>query len=348
MSAQGHGRAWIGVGGALAFAAAAAAAERRHLQRVARDPRQELLREPPRGAALSIHSADGTELHAEVFGSPDASTIVLAHGWTESLTYWTLVIRELTARGLRVVAYDLRGHGESARAEAGDYSLARFGEDLEAVLAACLDDGTRATVAGHSLGAMSIAAWAERHDVQQRVSAAALLNTGVGDLIAEHLLVPVPALAYALNRLLSPTALLSSRAAVPGFSTPLSHAMIRYVAFGSEATPAGVAFYERMLVACPPDVRADVGLALSEMDLYHALPRLTVPTVVLAGAQDRLTPPAHAQRIAAALPDVSQVIVLPRTGHMGPLERPREISEMLAGLAREGMSGTRGARDRAA
>ncbi len=323
----------VGLGSAVTLLAAGALAQRRHLRRIASDPEQELLAEPPSGQPISIRSRDGTRLHAESFGDPNGPTIVLAHGWTEMLTYWVYVIHELSARGYHVVAYDLRGHGHSEPASDGDYSLERFGEDLEAVLATTVPAGQRAVVAGHSLGAMSIAAWAEHHDVERRVSGAALLNTGVGDLLAEHLLVPVPSLAQALNRTLPPSLTLGSHAAVPRFSTPLTQAIVRYIAFGPSATPAQIAFYERMLVACPPDVRADVGLALSDMDLYHALPRLTVPAIVVAGAEDRLTPPAHADRIAAALPDARRVVVLPATGHMGPLERPQEISEMLAELA---------------
>ncbi len=88
-----------------------------------------------------------------------------------------------------------------------------------------------------------------------------------------------------------------------------------------------------MLVTCPPDARAQVGLTLSEIDLYQALPRLTVPTVVIAGEQDRLTPPSHARRIAAALPQLERLIVLPGCGHMGPLEFHEEISESLTELA---------------
>ena len=54
-------------------------------------------------------------LHAEVFGPEDGTTVVLAHGWTEMLDFWTYVIRDLTGKGFRVVAYDLRGHGDSDR-----------------------------------------------------------------------------------------------------------------------------------------------------------------------------------------------------------------------------------------
>ena len=88
--------------------------------------------------ALSVRSADGTALHAEAFGPEDGATVVLAHGWTETLSFWTYVIERLSQRGLRVVAYDLRGHGRSEPAAAHDYEMERFGEDLEAVLEACV------------------------------------------------------------------------------------------------------------------------------------------------------------------------------------------------------------------
>jgi pimeloyl-ACP methyl ester carboxylesterase len=321
---------------ALALAGAAAAgglAEVAHMRRIARDPEKEKLDETPRGRAQRVRSADGTGLHVEAFGPEDGETVVLAHGWTEALRYWTYVIRGLKEKGLRVVAYDLRGHGDSEPAENGDYDIPRFGEDLEAVLAATVPEGRRAVVAGHSLGAMSIASWAEKHDVERRVRAAALLNTGVGDLVAEHLLLPVPGIAQVLNTVVARHGFLGNKAPLPRFSTPLSYTALRYVAFGRDASPAQVAFFERMLVTCPPDVRADIGIAMSAMDLHDALPRLTVPTIVLAGADDKLTPPSHARRIAEMLPQLRRLIVLENAGHMIPLERPDVVIEVLAELA---------------
>jgi pimeloyl-ACP methyl ester carboxylesterase len=307
--------------------------QRRFKRRIAEDPERAVLGSPPKGRPHEVRSADGTALHAEVFGPDEGPTVVLAHGWTENLSYWTYQIRELSGRGLRIVAYDLRGHGESDPAAGGDYSIARFGEDLEAILTACVGEGQRAMVVGHSLGAMAIAAWAEHHDVEQRAGAAALINSGVGDLVAEQLLVPVPAVAQSINRTVAVHGFLGSRAPLPRFSTPLTAAAIRYVAFGPSATPAQIAFYERMLIASPPDVRANIGIALSEVELYDAFPRLTVPTIVIAGASDRLTPPSHAERIAEMLPKLEGLTVLPDTGHMAPLERHREVTELLAQLA---------------
>ena len=250
--------------------AAGSVAQLRFSRRIAHDPASAELQSPPSGAPATALSADGTRLHAETFGADDGVTVVLAHGWTENLTYWVHIIRELAAQGLRVVAYDLRGHGHSGGA--GDYSIARFGEDLEAVLEAVVPEGQRALVVGHSLGAMSIAAWAKDHDVERRVGAAALLNTGVGDLLAEQLLIPVPRLAELLNQPIAQRGFLGSRAPLPRFSSPISHALIRYVAFGPTASPAQIAFYERMLMSMPAQARADVGIAISEIELYDALP----------------------------------------------------------------------------
>jgi pimeloyl-ACP methyl ester carboxylesterase len=316
---------------AAAGVAAGVAAQRRHIHRVANDEDFTRLNEPLGGRPLSVTSADGTALHAEVFGPGDGETVVLAHGWTERLSLWGPVIRLLVERGLRPVAYDLRGHGRSAPAAGHDYALERFGEDVEAVLAAATSGGQRATVVGHSLGAMSIAAWAEHHDPPARASAAALINTGLGDLIKGHLL--FGEVGKWMNNPYLSRKFLGSRAPMLGFSTPIQHAIISHVAFGPAATPGQIAFYERMLIDCSPDVRAATGVMLSDMDLWDAVAHLTIPTLVVAGAQDRLTPPAHARRIAEALPELRALVVMPETGHMGPLERPQELAELFAELA---------------
>lgn len=333
MSHQRRRRLLAGAAGVSALAAASALEQRRHRRRIADDPAGAELEDPPRGRTVSPRSSDGTVLHGEIFGPETGDTVVLLHGWTEMLTFWVYVVRDLTSRGLRVVAMDLRGHGASQPAAAGEYALDRFGEDLEATLAATVPEGQRAIVAGHSLGAMAIAAWAGHHDVTERVRGAALVNTGVGNLLAEQLLLPVPAVARTVSDAIAVRGLLGSRAPLPRFSSPASYALVRYAAFGPGATPAQIAYYERMLWTCPPRVRADVGIALSELDLFHALGRLTVPTLVIAGDSDRLTPPSHARRIAEGLPECAGLIVLPGTGHMGPLERPTEIGDALARLA---------------
>jgi pimeloyl-ACP methyl ester carboxylesterase len=321
--------------GLAAGAAAGVAVQRRRSHALAGDEEYRTLSAPLVGRELSAISPDGTRLHVRVLDptppvAPRA-TVVLAHGWTERLTLWGPVIARLRAAGLRVVAYDLRGHGASQPAADGDYAIERFGDDLDAVLRAAGAPAAETVVAGHSLGAISIAAWADRHAVRERVAGAVLINTGMDDLIGGALV--LGEIGKRLNPQWLGRALLGSSAPLPPLSTPLQQATIRHVAFGPAATSAQIAFYERMLMDTPANARAATGIALSDLHLGAALAHLTVPTLVVAGDRDRLTPPAHAEAIVAALPEPAGLIVLEQTGHMSPLERPDELAEAITGLA---------------
>lgn len=317
----------LAAGAAVGTLAAGVALERRHLRAIAGDEDFVRLSAPLGGRPRSVTSADGTTLHAEEFGAATGPPVVLVHGWTEEIAFWGPVSTRLAARGLRVVAYDLRGHGQSEPARDGDYALERFGEDVEAVLDTVCAPGETAAVVGHSLGGMSIAAWAEHHDVTRRAVCAAFVSTGMGDLTSGHLL--LGEVAKWLNRPWAGRALLGSHAPLPPFSTPVQQAVIRYTAFGPDATRGEVAFYERMLMDTAPSARAAIGVALTEMDLWHALERVRIPSLVVVGERDRLTPPAHAERIARELPQCVDLLQLPDTGHMAPLERPDELSRAL-------------------
>jgi pimeloyl-ACP methyl ester carboxylesterase len=305
-------------------AVGAGVGELTYRRRLANDPEHRRLLHPLRGRPVSARSADGTVIYSETFGPDDGATFVLAPGWTETLAYFDSMTRELVARGFRVVAYDLRGQGRSAPAAGRDWDLDRYGEDLEAVLAATCDGRRDVVVAGHSMGAMSIVAWARHHDVSARVRGAALMNTGLAGLIRATTILP-QLLPDAVAEPLGRWAFMGNAMPVPPVSTAVSRAVVRYVAFGPYASDAEVAFYERMLMACPPHVRAHAGLAMCDMNLLDGLSHLDVPTLVLFGRLDRLTPVTHAEQIAAQLPNLLRLIEVPGTGHMGPLEDPHQL-----------------------
>jgi pimeloyl-ACP methyl ester carboxylesterase len=314
----------VGVGAGLAL-------QRHHARSIARDPAYARLTGPLWCEPLSVRAADETDLRFEIFGALDGATVVFAHGWTKQLSFWRPVIRILRRHGLRLVAYDLRRHGLSGTAADGDYSLDRYGEDLEAVLTATVPDGEHAIVVGHSLGAMADGAWAERHEVSRHARGAALINTGLGDLISGQLL--LGGLEARFGSPLVGRIVMRPRAPMPSLSSPVAYALIRRAAFGPTASPGQVAFYERLLADCPPRVRAATGIAISEMDLWEAVARITVPTLVVAGNDDCLTPLAHSRRIARTLPQPTGLIELEATGHMAPLERPAEVAAALEKLA---------------
>jgi pimeloyl-ACP methyl ester carboxylesterase len=235
----------------------------------------------------------------------------------------------------RIVAFDLRGHGQSERPANGNYSIETFGKDLDAVMEACVPAGERALLVGHSLGAMTIVAWAGAHPeaVDERVSAAVLINTGVGDLISESLVVQdVPGGLARLQRFAGES-VLKARGPIPTLSSPVVHRIIRQFVVGPAATPAEVAFCERLVLSCRADVRSAVGGTLSTLDLRVALGRLAVPTLVIAGSEDKLTPPAHAREMAEALPEVLDLTEIPGSGHMSPVEFRGQVSDLIAQLA---------------
>jgi pimeloyl-ACP methyl ester carboxylesterase len=231
-----------------------------------------------------------------------------------------------------VIAYDLRGHGRSGSAGGGDWSPDALADDLQAVLEQCAAD-RRVLLAGHSLGAMTIVAWAGRHpdQVRERASAAALINTGLGDLISESLLVRTPDALSRVQQALGGM-LLGLAAPLPPRPDPITHRAIRYIALSASASPAAVRFTEDLVLSSNPRVRAACGRELTRLDLRERARHLTVPTLVVAGTDDKLTPPVHAHALAESLPDPLGVLELDGSGHMSPLERADEITRALVRL----------------
>ena len=301
--------------------------------RIRRDPEYPRVFAPLDGRTVPVTAPDGTALNVQVFGREGAPTVVLTHGWTCALRFWTYQIQDLAADH-RVVAWDLRGHGGSARAASGDYSIDAFGDDLQAVLDATVPAGERAVLAGHSMGGMTIVSWAGRHreNVERRVAAVALVSTGMGDLMSESLVVRAPERFSNLNERIG-TLLLASQAPLPKSPTPLVYRVVRHTALSPAATPAQVAFSERLVLDCPTDVRAACAGTLSHLDLTERVQSVTAPTIVMVGEHDKLTPPVHAKRLEETLPALSELVEVPRYGHMLPLEAHEQVTGVLRELS---------------
>ncbi|WP_212765308.1 alpha/beta fold hydrolase [Streptomyces sp. PKU-MA01144] len=320
---------------------------------------------PPVAAReLTAVSADGSRLHVEVHGPDGAPAVVLAHGWTCSTRFWAAQIRELAADH-RVIAYDQRGHGRTpavavavagAGAGAGAVAGYRYGtealaDDLEAVLAAALAPGERAVLAGHSMGGMTLMAAASRPGFAEHAAAALLCSTGSSRLVAESLVVPMRAGAF---RTRLTRAILGSRAPL-GPVTPVSRRILRYATMGPGTAPERVAECARIVHACPRRTRVAWAHVLAGLDLDSGVREMRLPTAVVAGTADRLTPIVHARALAASLPECTGLVELAGTGHMTPVEAPEvvtaEIRKLVdAYLGREAAAGqgSRTAREAAA
>jgi pimeloyl-ACP methyl ester carboxylesterase len=285
-----------------------------------------------------VTSRDGVRLHVEIHGpaAGAAPTVVLIHGWTCSIPFWAPVIRALRD-DLRVVAYDLRGHGRSDQAGPGGCTVEALADDLEAVLDRTLPAGQQAVLAGHSMGGMTIMAAALRERELSRAGGVLLASTGSANLIAD-------ALAFPFGAFIPPFVMLQhwllTSAAPLGPFSPLTRPLLGYMTLGPDA-PAGVqAASADIIGSCDRRARAAWGHVLADLDVTEGVRRLDVPAHVLVGSADRLTPPVHARRLVRLLPQVAGLTELPRIGHMTPLEAPGVVAGLIRKLAAE--SGTPG------
>lgn len=279
---------------------------------------------------LTVTSADGARLYAEVHGPKDAPAVVLAHGWTCSTAFWAPVVRAL-ADDHKVVVYDQRGHGRSPAAPPAGHSTGALADDLVAVLEAALEPGERAVLGGHSMGGMTIMAASGRPELRARAAAALLCSTGSADLAAESRVFPLrsPRGRHRAHRLL-----LRSRAPL-GPQSALTRRVLKYATMGPGATAAEVAACARIVHGCPAGVRARWGAVLAGVELTGGAGGLELPTEVLVGTADRLTPPVQARRLASVLPDFRGLTELPGLGHMTPVEDPAAVAGRLRALVRE-------------
>ena len=293
--------------------------------------------EPPEDLGV-VTSFDGTELAVAAAGDPSAPVLVLAHGFSLDRTIWSKLWPELAGE-FRVVMFDQRSHGRSARAAHGDLSLRTVGRDLAAVLDAVSPEGP-AVVVGHSMGAMAILALAEQRPelFGERIVGAAFVGAASRNLLKSamgsvtDLFRPrfgsigpgsIGQAARRVDRL---------RRAVLAGPADVSGAVARLTQFGPDAPSDVVDHVVALAERAPREVWTEGLAELMEMDFGHAVPRIRVPALVVVGEHDRVTPPAAAVELAGALPD-GRLVVLEGAGHIAMLERPEALAAELRAFA---------------
>ncbi|GAB2991022.1 alpha/beta fold hydrolase [Saccharothrix stipae] len=270
-------------------------------------------------------TSDGTALHVVDSGPSDAgSTTVLLHGWTLDHTSWDAVAAGLPGRVLR---YDHRGHGGSAPAPVGTATIARCADDLAELIADRVPTG-RIVLAGHSMGGMTIMALVEQHpSLLDRVAGVVLVATSSGELAGSTLGLPgALGRAFVLGEKAVNRRIARLRRAELLKRTGVARPGLRWLLFGKRPSWRHVAMTAAMVGRCHPVSMVGFRDSLDAHDRRKALAELAgIPAVVLAGADDRLTPLRHARVLADELPHAELVIHL-GAGHMLPLERAAEVT----------------------
>jgi 3-oxoadipate enol-lactonase len=246
------------------------------------------------------------DLHHEIAGPDDGPVLLLGNSLGSAMVMWEPQIAALTERW-RVVRMDTRGHGRSPVPD-GEYSLDDLGGDVVALLDRL--GHQRVSYCGLSLGGM-VGMWLAIN-APQRIQSLVLCCTSAF-LSARH------------NWQERIDAVLDA-----GSVEPIADAVIgRWLTAGfRDAHPDETAALRAMLVATPAAGYAGCCAAIRDMDLRDGLPRITAPTLVIAGADDEATPPAHGQLIAESIPGAEFQIVSPGA-HFANVEAPDDVNRLI-------------------
>lgn len=281
------------------------------------------------GEVIRVPRPDGTELQVEVSGPADGPLVVLTHGWGSSAAAWGHMRNALHDR-YRVVAWDLRGLGRSTGPRDRNFELGRMADDLRAVMDAV--GGGPAVLVGHSIGGMIQLTLAQDHPAE--------LGTRVGGLVLVHTTPTNPTrttqfgglLAAVQKPVLEPLAwLMIVFAPVVWVMNALSylngssHWSNFRVAFSWTGTWEQVEFVTRYTLEIWPAAYARGCLAMFRYDATGVLGRIAVPTLVVAADRDRMTVPAASEAIRAGIRG-AEMFTLSPSGHMGPIQRPDDLT----------------------
>jgi 3-oxoadipate enol-lactonase len=251
-----------------------------------------------------IKSRDAVEIFARCDGPDDGPAIVFANSLGTTLHLWDLIL-PLLPKGLRIVRYDMRGHGQSDVPE-GPYTMGQLVSDAEAVC--------------------------DAFDVQDSM----FVGLSVGGMVAQGLAVKRPDLIRAM--VLSNTA---AKIGNPAFwqdridlvtangMTAVSDQIIRRW-FGRDfhASPDMLP-WKAMLEAASVAGYTGVCAAIAGTDFYTPTSGLRIPTLGIAGDEDGSTPPDLVRETVDLIPG-SKFALIRRAGHLPCAENPKAFAGHLS------------------
>jgi len=212
--------------------------------------------------------------------------VVFVHGWTLSSAIWSLQIEPLASQGLRAIAYDRRGHGQSTKPETGyDY------DNLAGDLATLLDklDLTDVVLVGHSMGAGEVVRYLARN----------------GSARVSRVMLVAPTTPFALRSQDNPQGV--ERAIYDKMVAALQGNRYGYLAAGAPGLLGRIAEPEliewAMSIALQAAPQAQIGClrAFSETDFRPDLQAVKVPALIVYGTGDSPITAVNAHRTQAGI-----------------------------------------------
>jgi pimeloyl-ACP methyl ester carboxylesterase len=260
---------------------------------------------------VPIVHANGIDLSYEVHGQGEPLLLMAPTGWPGSV--WDLEQVPFFARSFRVITYDQRGVGRSSQPDE-EYTTAQLGDDALALLHAL--DAVPAHVLGFSMGGRSAQLMALREPGAFRSLILAASHPGspgarqgvplgMALALAEH--------GYGLEFWIDH--LLEELPFSPEFRQRSPEKVRRLAETITERQPP-LKLYLRHV------------LARGSHDVVDRLPEIRVPTLVIVGAHDVLTPPDESRAIAEGIRG-ARLVTIDQAGHMSNLENPEAFNAAL-------------------
>src|SRR5215475_1521990 len=251
-------------------------------------------------------SVSGTDIFVATGGKPfDPSipAVVFIHGAGFDHSTWALHSRWFAHHGFCVLAPDLPGHGRSAGPAL--HSIAEMADWTAALLGAA--GAAKAHLIGHSMGSLIAIETAARHPA--KVSALGLIGTAATMTVGPDLLKAAEANDHDAIDMVSIWGL--------GFDAEIGGSLAPGMWMHGGA--------QRVLQHCAPGVLfSDLSACNSYQDALAAGAKVTVPTTLILGEKDMMTPAKAGKALAAAIPH-ARTVLLKGAGHMMMSERPDEL-----------------------
>ena len=253
-----------------------------------------------------IALCDGVEIAYDDVGA--GVPVAFVHGFPHNRTLWAPQVSALVDRA-RCIALDLRGFGESSRH--GPFSIDQYADDVAMLLRGLGIE--RVVVAGLSMGGyVAFALW-RRH--RSLVRGLVLADTRAGADTDE---------AREKRRALVDVARTRGSGAVAdGQITGMLGKTTR------DKRPALIDEVHRMLESAPVEgIVGALEAMMARVDSTDTLATIDVPTLVVVGGEDVLTPPSEAEILHEAIRG-SRLEVIQHAGHVSNMERPAAFNHVL-------------------
>jgi 3-oxoadipate enol-lactonase len=229
--------------------------------------------------------------------------LVFLHGVGGGHHAWEQQLPHFAGLGYPSHAWDQPGYGHSAAVE--PYDL----EHISASLARLIESlgGEPVVLVGHSMGGMIAQETYARHP--QLVKALALCFTS-------------PAFAGGSSEF--------TRQFIAARIGPLDQgkSMAEIAAQLIPTMGSNSKLAERLMAGVPPETYRKAVQLLTTFDRRKELADIKVPTLLIAGSEDKTAPPSVMERMAQKIPGAEYVLI-PDCGHLGPMDRPEEFNAAL-------------------